>query len=632
MWKRLQGHVREKEKHAEIGNPVLLETTYDEDQLKRNPVVTDVQARQQNYVLPPLQSHSLAPYNPPNYRASEVPTASSVYSQPSHVTYDDCDTPTAPSPLAYHDVSPPSSPETEQFFTQFDGPRRFPSMRDVSPMDENRNRLDDELGTSISVLRRAPSVLRSGDAQSIPKQKFWEGKLAPNSKVKWDEYSGEPNSAGKAASVDPGSYAKGAPSSSNRTMGYQVSVTASGPGKKGISFGERLGRFGSKRSPPAQAAAAVEPWSRTTGRAEIAPPLKYQPAEKPLQIPRKTISPSLDHQRSNALAAAVDQASKLHDTQPVTAETRSLDMHEDSIKPVVPLKVGKTSPPGTGLASPTSPKYQGLGITSSINPDPITPTKREQQNESPVTVVNTLTEQPLHPAYRTATPPYTTTDSKNAGSDGNKQANTSHFSWTTYNSATTYQHSPPPSPPPPLPTSAPAPAPAPSGRAGPEPVTEEPSILSRRRPVIHVDRPPPPKPKTYLSPAMAKLASPSAPSPFSTGPCNTSKALPQPPTILSALDNISLLESQQEDLRIQRNNIYRLLTDLNNAAPPNPFLTDFKKARVADQRKKAFEEELDEIRRLEHDVGLRLHRAWKKRERDDPHSAGSALWVRRVTS
>lgn len=41
MWKRLQGHVREKEK--QIGNPVLLETTYDEDQLRHIPNVADAQ-------------------------------------------------------------------------------------------------------------------------------------------------------------------------------------------------------------------------------------------------------------------------------------------------------------------------------------------------------------------------------------------------------------------------------------------------------------------------------------------------------------------------------------------------------------------------------------------------------------
>lgn len=57
MWKRLQGHVRDKERHAQIGNPVLLETTYDEDQLRRNPDVTDVQnANYRNNAPAPLLS------------------------------------------------------------------------------------------------------------------------------------------------------------------------------------------------------------------------------------------------------------------------------------------------------------------------------------------------------------------------------------------------------------------------------------------------------------------------------------------------------------------------------------------------------------------------------------------------
>ena len=87
-----------------------------------------------------------------------------------------------------------------------------------------------------------------------------------------------------------------------------------------------------------------------------------------------------------------------------------------------------------------------------------------------------------------------------------------------------------------------------------------------------------------------------------------------------------------EDLRIRRSNVYRLLNDLNNAAPSNPLLTDFKRARLVEQRKREFEEELTDIKREEHEIGMKLHRAWKKREREDPNSMGSALWVRRVTS
>jgi hypothetical protein len=65
MWKRLQGAVRDKDRHAQIGNPVLLETTYDEDQLRRNPKVTQLQnGSHQNYALPPLSQLVLQSSDP----------------------------------------------------------------------------------------------------------------------------------------------------------------------------------------------------------------------------------------------------------------------------------------------------------------------------------------------------------------------------------------------------------------------------------------------------------------------------------------------------------------------------------------------------------------------------------------
>ena len=518
-------------------------------------------------------------------------------------------------------------------------PRRFRSMRDVSPIDENRKKLDagPRTGSNIPVLRRAPAALQSGDQQDAPKQKFWEAKLAPNSKVKWDDYSGEPtsSSAGKAASVTPGTYAQGAAPGDRRPMGYQVSV--SGPEKRNVSLSERMGRLGTKAPP-------VEPWSKATGRSEIAPPLKYDPTSKPLQLPRKALSPSAqrtDQGTSNALAGTMDHVSDAPDTHPVAAETHNLEMHNDLIKPIVPLKLGKKSP-RSGLTSPTSPTNAGLGIHPYSYPSPITPTGLRSEQSSPVTVIDEPTEAALHPTQRTATPPYNSTESKaqEETPEKDKEAPLSRFSWTTYNSATTYQHSPPPSPPPPLPTA----IPVPRQRVVTEPISAAASIISRRRPVPQSDRAPEPPAISHAatdSPGTAKVRtmlssspdppSPSAASTFSTATTGTSKALPQPPTTLSAIDHIGILESQMEDLRIRRSNVYRVLTDLNNAAPSNPLITDFRRARMAEQRKRGFEDELSEIKREEHDVGLKLHRAWKKREREDP-STVSALWVRRVTS
>ncbi|KAI1586638.1 hypothetical protein PtrEW13061_007485 [Pyrenophora tritici-repentis] len=621
MWKRLQGHVREKERPSPVGHPVLVETTYDEDQLRRNRHVTDAQNGSNNdYAFPPLPSYQLSPQYTLNYLSAEAQSAS-IYSQPSPNPYS-YDSPTAPSYSTYDDISPPSSPEPDrEYSSSSNAPRRFRSMRDVSPMDENRKQLEREghVVSHIPVLRRAPSVLRNGES-AVPKQKFWDVKLAPNSKVKWDEYSGEPNMAGKAASVDPGSYAKGAPT---QPMGYQVSVTAGVPEKGNTGFGARVGRFGSKRIPP-----PVEPFARATGRSEIAPPLKYQPASKPVQTSRKPVPLGQDRDNLNALVPTIEYPIKLGDTRLVTSETRDVEAHnEQPIKPTVPLKVGRNSPSRNDLGSPTSPTHQGLGISALAYSNPVIETNTAPQDH-----------QPLHPAYRTATPPYTTAASKLR--DENKYNNDpeSRFSWTTYDSNQTYQQSPyqhtpspPPSPPEPPKQSqlepqriqTPPSTTKPSSTR-PLPPTTKDSILSRRRPIPQANILPPTPPKQTMT-AHPLLS-------YTNTNTGLSKALPQPPTHLSALDHIQLLESQQDDLRIRRNNVYRLLRDLNNAAPPNPLLTDFKKARVAEQRKKAFEAELDQIRQEEHDVGLKLHRAWKKREREDPHSAGSALWVRRVTA
>ncbi|OAL00586.1 hypothetical protein IQ06DRAFT_316679 [Phaeosphaeriaceae sp. SRC1lsM3a] len=635
MWKRLQGHGREKERHAQIGNPVLLETTYDEDQLRRNPNVVDAQNANHGYNAHVTQPNTLSPLDPPNYRASEVPTESSIYSRPSHdQTY--YDNPTITGPFTYEEVSPPSSPEPEQQPSTNPGPpRRFKSMRDVSPMDEDRGKFGSSLRASnIPVLRKAPPAIQTGTSQ--PAQKFWGGKVAPDSKVRWDEYSGEPtaSNAGRTGSVSPTSYAKGVVSSTRQpmTMGYHVSV--SGPNKKNVSFSERVGRM-SSRSPPVETA-KHEPWSRATGRSQIAPPLKDDPSAKRLQLPRKTLSPTPE--RSNAKVSNAPAGSQARDSP------HNLDTHDNPIKPTVPLKVGGTTP----ITSPISPNYpKGLGIQAY----PSSLSSRKQRTESPDTVIHEQGLAKAIPAQQRATTPpqdpVVRTSSETP--ESHKQASESRFSWTTYNSATTYQHSPPPSPPN-LPKSTP-----PRTRIVTEPISASSaasSILSRRRPVPKADvvsEPITRKPinsETDSTPGTAKIqtttmsssnrtsdpVSPSSASVYSTATTGTSKALPLPPTSLSAADHIAVLESAMEDLRIRRSNVYRLLNDLNNAAPPNPLITDFKRARLVEQRKRAFEDELSEIKREEYDVGMKLHRAWKKREREDPNQAGSAIWVRRVTS
>jgi len=62
----------------------------------------------------------------------------------------------------------------------------------------------------------------------------------------------------------------------------------------------------------------------------------------------------------------------------------------------------------------------------------------------------------------------------------------------------------------------------------------------------------------------------------------------------------------------------------------NPLISDLKARKEADKKLQGLKDDLAEITRQEHEVGLRLHRAYKKRERMDGDMP-TALWIRRIT-
>ena len=62
----------------------------------------------------------------------------------------------------------------------------------------------------------------------------------------------------------------------------------------------------------------------------------------------------------------------------------------------------------------------------------------------------------------------------------------------------------------------------------------------------------------------------------------------------------------------------------------NPLISDLKTRKEADKKLQGLKDDLAEITRQEHEVGLRLHRANKKRERMDGDMP-TALWIRRIT-
>jgi hypothetical protein len=96
-------------------------------------------------------------------------------------------------------------------------------------------------------------------------------------------------------------------------------------------------------------------------------------------------------------------------------------------------------------------------------------------------------------------------------------------------------------------------------------------------------------------------------------------------------DHVESLQAQLDDLFTQRSNVQRVLRDLLKPEASNPLTTTFRGEREREKRVQALREELNEIALAEHDVGLKLHRAHKKREREEG-GEGTTLWIKRVTS
>ncbi|KAF2135330.1 uncharacterized protein K452DRAFT_29715 [Aplosporella prunicola CBS 121167] len=116
-------------------------------------------------------------------------------------------------------------------------------------------------------------------------------------------------------------------------------------------------------------------------------------------------------------------------------------------------------------------------------------------------------------------------------------------------------------------------------------------------------------------------------------PTSANKALPLPPSLDNpATDHVTKLSLQLDALSTQRNNITRLIQSLTDTETANnPLVTDLATRRAQEARVKSLEAELAEVGRQEHDVGMKLHRARKREEREGAGVGFGTLWVRRVT-
>ncbi|RKF83360.1 hypothetical protein GcM3_014017 [Golovinomyces cichoracearum] len=112
-----------------------------------------------------------------------------------------------------------------------------------------------------------------------------------------------------------------------------------------------------------------------------------------------------------------------------------------------------------------------------------------------------------------------------------------------------------------------------------------------------------------------------------------SKALPQAPAENPSHDLVTALQAHLDSLANRRRKISQSIRQMTELMPrENLLITE--EVRLRREREKRHVamllEEEAEIKREEHEVGLRLHRAWKRTESGAVYEPTS-LWVRRVT-
>jgi len=475
------------------------------------------------------------------------------------------------------------------------------------PGSSSRN----QASSNIPVLRREKRRNQVATAAAnVTRKEVGDG---PRGRIsqdpRWDPYSGEITTSdkGKPQSVKPGQFTppglRSVQQPGGMTMENQSSVTA--PQKTHTSFGDRVRRLKSTNAPVEK-----PDWKGASGRVTLVMPVADQPDIPPISIPRKS-SKRVASPHSGSPVSVI----------PIGETTSASAQFSENVDPAI-----RTVHSTSGRNSP------GIESPISVNPDPVfAPTSAAVRSQArgqstPTEVPNELRkeesvgaiERDFREALKASFPgsadfsdPYVQPPSR--------------FSVTTYApseahttprpSTDTFDRPPMPSPPQEYTTKAPS------------------SILNRKRPQLVGDSPKSSVPRKAVNPSSPVFISMKTSSISEKRASNISKNLPQSPAEQESRDLVSSLQAQLDNLQHRRNNISRSIRQMTELMPQDNLVVTSEVWRKREEEKRKVEglktEEAD-IRRQEHDIGLRLHRAWKRRDKEAVYEP-TGLWVRRVT-
>jgi hypothetical protein len=115
---------------------------------------------------------------------------------------------------------------------------------------------------------------------------------------------------------------------------------------------------------------------------------------------------------------------------------------------------------------------------------------------------------------------------------------------------------------------------------------------------------------------------------------STTKALPPaPPEMESVHDRVAHLNARLESLGNRRININKSIKQMTELMPTDNLMASeavIRKREIEKRKVEGLKQELAEVQREEYELGLKLHRAYKRMDKNAEYEP-TTLWVRRVT-
>lgn len=476
-------------------------------------------------------------------------------------------------------MSPPVSPVYEDF-------RASRGSHEVSPIEESPNTTHQFLPQDNQVAGNPPAPQKPMKPQENKATRHDRPNLhsSPSSKIatparenprqtKWDDYSGEPTNS------DQGKHPQSAPG--NPVFHQPEKKT---PHKSQFSFlrkekeshQSRLNVLKTRRQPdfddPAKFPPPRTPWKGASGRTALVKPIEV----KKNKSKTPNVKPRVDSRQAPSQRPVHGPVDTGDPMVALSMLSNLKDLPEKPTdKPVVPLKDDNNASSRSGTPFATSTKLEHDTIKAPENP-------RTFQSD---------TQDDRSGKQEDAPGPDLSHRFQNL--DMNQQP-TSRFSMTTY--ATTDAGSPPGSP------------------------------------TVDDDTPPVPDISSQMQDLAARALKGTTRKPTASQiSASKLKTLPQSPPEMAAGNRIEALEAKLKDLGRRRGNIGTIIHELTQVIQPSSIAYDMATRSEVSKTVDSLNNELADIKKEEHEIGLKLLRAYKKKDEGDFYAEPSGLWIRRVT-